>query len=73
MCKIYEFPKTVTLPEELEKKLQRSAKDYVNILNEIMQYFEDECSTDEEMWKVMETMMNVYLETLNEAIEKLEV
>lgn len=71
MCKIYEFPKAMKLPEELEKKLQRSAKDYVEILNEIVQYFEDEYSTDDDLLEIMETMLTVYVEAIEKAIVEL--
>ena len=71
MCKIYEFPKPIVLPEHLKDRLKDSAKGYVLILNDILHYFEDENFNDEELLKVMDIMLATYLETIEETVDNL--
>ena len=71
MCQIYEFPKPIVLPTELEVRLGESAKDYVKILTDILQYFEHENFDEEELLKVMEVILVTYLQNIDEAIDEL--
>ena len=71
MCQIYEFPKPIVLPKELNERLGESAKDYVKILTDILQYFEHEDFDEEELLKVMEVILVTYLRNIDEAIDEL--
>ena len=71
MCKIYEFPKAMVLPQALKDRLQGSAKEYVKLLTEILEYFDNENFDDEDLLKVMEIILTTYLETIEKAVEEL--
>lgn len=71
MCKIYEFPKAMVLPHELEERLQVSAKDYVKTLNDILRFFEHEDFNESDLAKVMEIVLLTYLESIDKAIDEL--
>ena len=71
MCKIYEFPKPITIPKRLEECLQESARGYVRVLTDILEYFEDENFTDEDLLKVVDVILVTYLQTIESAIDEL--
>lgn len=69
MCKIYEFPKAMVLPQYLENRLKESAKDYVKTLNDIMQYFENERFNDEDLMELMDIVLATYLKAIEEVVD----
>ena len=73
MCEIYEFPRPVKLPRDLEIRLEESAKEYVNTLNGILQFFRREEFDDEELTKVMEEVLLTYLQSVDKAVDELDL
>lgn len=70
MCKVYEFPVKKELPKELEERLQKVAKEYVEIVNEALSYFEDDNATEEEAAKFMESVLQVYMGAIMNAVDE---
>ena len=72
MCTVYNFPKQFKMPKEMEERLQGMAKDYVDLLNESMEYFMYEEITDEEYEKITGLILGTFLEGIGKAIEQLD-
>ena len=71
MCRIYEFPTKKELPHELAERLDKLAKNYVQLMNEFMQYFEDNYTTNEEIEELMEMIILSYAESITKAVDDL--
>lgn len=71
MCKVYEFPVAKKLPQELEERLEKLAKDLVELIDDSMEYFSDEDTSDEELAEIAEALMGVYSKAIANAIEEL--
>lgn len=71
MCKVYEFPVAKKLPQELEERLEELAKELVELINDSMEYFSDEDTTDEELAEIAGALMEIYSEAIANAVEEL--
>ncbi len=72
MCKVYEFPVAKKLPQELEERLEKLAKELVELIDDSIEYFLDEDASDEELAELGEALMGVYSEAIANAVEELE-
>ena len=71
MCKVYEFPAKSCLPKEIEKRLEKLAKDYVSELIEILDYLDDPYSDESEVDQNMAAVLEVFTTELSKAIDEL--
>lgn len=69
MCTVYEFPVKKELPEEIKEMLVKSANDYIESINKIVEYIYDTCESPEEFDEFMEMMMEVYTDTMMKAVD----
>ena len=72
MCTVYEFPKQLKLPREMEENLQTMAKEYVDLLDDSMGYFVDEDTTEEDYQKITDLILTAYLQGIAKAIDELD-
>lgn len=71
MCKVYEFPKQLNMPKEMEERLQKMADDYVELITGSLDYFVDEDTTEEEYEKITGMILETIVSCLVNAIEKI--
>lgn len=70
MCKVYEFPVQMKLPEEVEQALQKLAEDYVKGINDLLEESSKYYSTEEEENAFMELLYSTYETVLLKTIEE---
>ena len=71
MCKVYEFPKQLNMPKEMEERLQKIADDYVELITWSLDYFVNEDTTEEEYEKITGMILETIGSCLINAIEKI--
>lgn len=71
MCKIYEFPTKNEVTEYLEKRLDKIAREFVNIIGESLDTLYDGDPTEQEYSEFMEAFNKIYTELLAKAIDEL--
>ena len=69
MCKVYEFPVKKELPEEIKEMLVKSANDYIESINKIVEYISNTCESPEEFDEFMEMTMEVYTDAMMKAVD----
>ena len=74
MVKVYEFPtkKVYKLPEEIEKRLYKAAKDYVEVLHDILPSLDNEVMSQPEYSELVELVATTYAEGIIVAVNELE-
>ena len=74
MAKVYEFPtkKNLTLPDEIEKRLYKAAKDYVEVLHDILPSLDNEVMSQPEYSELVELVATTYAEGIIVAVNELE-
>ena len=74
MAKVYEFPtkKVLKLPEEIEKRLYKAAKDYVEVLHDILPSLDNEVMSQPEYSDLVELVATTYAEGVITAVNELE-
>lgn len=72
MGEVLLFKQKKELPKAMEEELHRIAKDYMEVLYAAFEYFEDECSSYEELEEVNDLVVSAYADGIEKAIEKLE-
>lgn len=70
MCKVYEFPVKKQLPEEVEKGLQKLAKDYIQLMDKALKMFDEDDLTEEDFNDFMEQVILIYAEATANAIDE---
>lgn len=70
MCKVYEFPNKMNLPHELVERFKGLAQNYVDLMHDSMEYLESNYTTDEDIERFMETLITVYAEAIEEAVDE---
>lgn len=73
MCKVYEFPKQFVLPQEVEERLQNTAKGYVKVITESLDCLVDDDTTIEEYEEITGAIHKTIVESIATAIEEIEV
>lgn len=74
MCQVYEFPVKMKkeLPKELEERLNKVSKEYVEIMDEVLKTLCGDEPTDEDYESFMEVMIMAYVKSIEKAIDELE-
>lgn len=74
MAKVYEFPtkKVLKLPEEIEKRLYKAAKDYVEVLHDILPSLDNDVMSQPEYSDLIELVATTYAEGIIVAINELD-
>ena len=74
MAKVYEFPTKVIyeLPDAVVKRLHQVAKDYVEVLHEILPSLDSDDLTKPEYSELVELVANTYAEGVIIAVNELE-
>lgn len=74
MAKVYEFPtkKVLKLPEEIEKRLYQAAKDYVEVLHDILPSLDNDVMSQPEYSDLVELVATTYAEGIIVAVSELD-
>ena len=74
MAKVYEFPTKMVqkLPEEIEKRLYKAAKDYVEVLHDILPSLDNDEMSKPEYSELVDLVANTYAEGIIIAVSELE-
>ena len=72
MCKVYAFPAKTEFPKELEERLNKVSKDYIDIMVDLMETLYGGDPTEEEYQDCMVMMGTAYAKSLEKAIDELE-
>lgn len=74
MAKVYEFPtkKVQKLPDEIEKRLYQAAKDYVEVLHDILPSLDNDVMSQPEYSDLVELVATTYAEGIIVAVNELE-
>lgn len=72
MCKVYAFPVKKKLPEELEERLDKVTKEYVDVMTDILEALCEDNPTEKDYENFMELMMTAYAKCIEKAIDEME-
>ena len=74
MAKVYEFPtkKVQKLPDEIEKRLYQAAKDYVEVLHDILPSLDNDVMSQPEYSDLVELVATTYAEGIIVAVNELD-
>lgn len=72
MCIVYEFPTKKEFPKELEERLNKSSKEYIDVMMETLVTLYGDEPSDEDYAEFMEIILKAYLASLEKAIEELD-
>ncbi len=75
MAKVYEFPmkQEMELPKEIEERLYKIAKDYVEALSDAITELTDEYTYDEnEMEEVSKLVTTIFADGILKAVDEIE-
>lgn len=72
MGTVLKFPQKMTLPEEIEKRLNEVAKVYVEVMMDAQKTMFDENSSKEEVAEASGLILESYLKSVQKAIEEFE-
>lgn len=70
MCKIYEFPMKKELPKEMEDRLNKVVREFVNVVSESLDTLYGDDPTEEEYTNFMDLITVAYMEMLEKAIDE---
>ena len=74
MAKVYEFPikKVYKLPEEIEKRLHKVAKEYVEVLQAALPSLDNDVLSQPEYNEILDLVTAAYAEGIIIAVSELE-
>ena len=72
MGTVLKFPQKMTLPEEIEKRLNEVAKVYVEVMMDAQTALLDENSSKEELAEAGGLILETYLKSVQKAIDEYE-
>lgn len=68
MCKVYEFPVKADLPEDVKIMLEKNAKDYINSVNETLEYLDSLCEHSDMYDEIMELVCKFMEQAMIQAV-----
>lgn len=72
MAKVYEFPVKKELPDHMKQRLDKIAKAYVELLNDVYDDITRDVTDETDLSELTEIMLVAYFDAIEKAIEELD-
>lgn len=72
MCKVYAFPAKKEFPKELEERLHKISKEYIDIVTELLDTLYDGDPTEEEYQECLVMVGKTYAKSMMKAMDELD-